>query len=161
MRKQLTITDYRALAEMRYQVRRFLHFSEQASRNRGLEPRQHQLLLALKGLQNDVQPTIGELAKRLLIQHHSAVELVNRLAARGYVRRQRGELDRREIHLSLTAKGARILGALSLHHQSELLTEGPALLAALKQVIYPAGSTHAKGEMVSHQSSGKTKKGNR
>ncbi len=135
MTRHLTLADYQALAKLRYQVRRFLHFSEQAARNSGLEPRQHQLMLALKGLPRDVRPTIGEMATRLQIQHHSAVELVNRLESGNYVRRRRGDLDHREVLLSLTAKGERILTALSLHHWSELRTQGPALFSALERVI--------------------------
>ncbi len=93
----LTLSDYEALAELRYQIRRFLSFSEQAARAAGLEPRQHQLLLGLKGLPAKARPTIGELAERLQIQHHSAVELVNRLSAAGYIRRARAGEDRREV----------------------------------------------------------------
>ena len=89
MERSLTLADYQSLAEFRYQIRRFLHFSEQAARDAGLEPRQHQLMLAIKGLPRERGRRIGELAERLQIQHHSAVELVNRLAAGGYVRRQR------------------------------------------------------------------------
>jgi len=111
--KSLPLTDYQSLAELRYQIRRFVHFSEQAVRNAGLEPRQHQLMLALKALPKGVRPRIGELAERLLIQHHSAVELVNRLATGGYVRRGRGDADRREVLLSLTPKGAK--DKLNLH----------------------------------------------
>ena len=140
MTTRITFADYRALAEFRYQVRRFLHFSEHAARNSGLEPRQHQLMLALKGLPKGVRPTIGELAKRMQIQHHSAVELVNRLGSGGYVRRRRGDFDRREVFLSLTAKGDRVLSELSLHHRSELRTQGPVLLSALKKVIQSAGA---------------------
>ncbi len=135
MTRRLTPADYQALAELRHQVRRFLHFSEQAARNSGLEPRQHQLMLALKGLPKDVRPTIGELAKRLQIQHHSGVELVNRLASGGFVRRQRGDSDRREVFLLLTRKGDRVLRELSLHHRSELRTQGPELFTALRRVI--------------------------
>ena len=134
MEKQLTLSDYQSLAELRYQVRKFLHFSEQIARSAGLEPRQHQLMLALKGLPKGVRPRIGELAERLQIQHHSTVELVNRLSARGYVRRHRGDDDRREVLLSLTAKGEKVLAELSLHHKAELRTQGPALVAALKRV---------------------------
>jgi len=135
MEKSLTLADYESLAELRYQIRRFLHFSEQAARAAGLEPRQHQLMLTLKGLPTGTRPRIGELAERLQIQHHSAVELVNRLAAGGCVRRHRGGEDRREVLLSLTPKGERILRELSLHHQAELRTRGPALLAALKRAM--------------------------
>ena len=135
MEKALAATDYQALAELRYQIRRFLHFSEQAARVAGLEPRQHQLLLTLKGLPKTVRPRIGELAERLQIQHHSTVELVNRLAAGGYVRRQRGGEDRREVMLALTPKGERVLRELTLHHKLELRTQGPILLAAMRNVI--------------------------
>ena len=113
MEKTLTLADYQSLAELRYQIRRFVGFSEHASRKAGLEPRQHQLMLALKGLPDGVRPRIGELAERLQIQHHSAVELVNRLATGGYVRRQRGGEDRREVLLTLTPKGEKVLKQLS------------------------------------------------
>ena len=129
------MADYRALAEVRHQIRRFLHFSEQASRRAGLEPHQHQLMLALKGLPRGVRPRIGELAERLQIRHHSTVELVDRLAARNYVRRLRVGEDRREVLLSLTPKGIRVLRELSLHHRAELRTQGPALIAALRNAI--------------------------
>ncbi|MGH9529118.1 MAG: MarR family transcriptional regulator [Terriglobales bacterium] len=153
MTRRLTQSDYRALAELRHQVRRFIHFSEQAARNSGLEPRQHQLMLALKGLPTDVRPTIGELAKRMQIQHHSAVELVNRLASGGFVRRRRGDSDRREVFLCLTSKGDRVLRDLSLHHQSELRTQGPELLATLKLVIQPEKRFPRKGRTSSSSNS--------
>jgi DNA-binding MarR family transcriptional regulator len=135
MGKLLTLADYESLAELRYQVRRFLYFSEQAAREAGLEPRQHQLMLTLKGLPTGTRPRIGELAERLQIQHHSTVELVNRLAAGGYVRRHRGGDDRREVLLSLTRKGEKILRELSLHHKAELRTQGPALVGALQRAM--------------------------
>jgi DNA-binding MarR family transcriptional regulator len=135
MEKQLSLADYQALAELRYQIRRFLYFSEQAARDAALEPRQHQLMLALKGLPRGVRPRIGELAERLQIQHHSTVELVNRLAAGGYVRRQRAGDDRREVLLSLTPKGEKVLRELSLHHKAELRMQGPALVNALRRAM--------------------------
>jgi DNA-binding MarR family transcriptional regulator len=135
MERSLMPADYQSLAELRYQIRRFLHFSEQAAREAGLEPQQHQLMLTLKGLPVRTRPRIGELAERLQIQHHSTVELVNRLAAGGYVRRHRGGADRREVLLSLTPKGEKILRELSLHHKAELSTRGPALVGALKRAM--------------------------
>jgi DNA-binding MarR family transcriptional regulator len=74
----------RALSEFRYQIRKFLHFSERAARAHGLEPQQHQLLLAIKGFDGKSHgPTIGYLAERLQVRHHSAVELVDRTSATG------------------------------------------------------------------------------
>lgn len=136
MERTLTLADYESLAELRYQIRRFLHFSEQASRRAGLEPHQHQLMLALKGLPGRVRPRIGELAERLQIRHHSTVELVNRLSTGGFVQRHRMGEDRREVWLSLTPKGEKVLRELSLHHRAELRLHGPALIAALTRAIH-------------------------
>ncbi|MFY9843155.1 MAG: MarR family winged helix-turn-helix transcriptional regulator [Terriglobales bacterium] len=147
MKRPLTPSDFESLAELRYQIRRFLHFSEQASEAAALEPRQHQLMLALKGLPGGVRPRIGELAERLEIRHHSAVELVNRLSAGGYVRRNRGGEDGREVLLSLTAKGEKVLQELSYHHREELRLRGPALIAALRKVMRkgaPGKGVHAR-----------------
>ena len=135
MGRSLTTADYQALAELRHEIRRFLHFSEQAARRAGLEPRQHQLMLSLKGLPPRVRPSIGELAQRLLIEHHSAVELVNRLAKGGYVQRERDGEDRRAVLVSLTRKGEKILRDLSLDHRAELSVQGPALTTALRRTI--------------------------
>jgi DNA-binding MarR family transcriptional regulator len=135
MEKILTLPSYQSLAELRYQIRRFLHFSEQAARKAGLEPRQHQLMLALKGLPKSVRPRVRELAERLQIEHHSTVELVNRLSTRGLIRRRPAGEDRREVLLTLTPKGEKLLRELSLHHKAELRTQGPALVDALKRVI--------------------------
>ncbi|HVP44783.1 MAG TPA: MarR family transcriptional regulator [Terriglobales bacterium] len=123
--------DYPALAELRYQIRRFLRFSEEAARAAGLEPQQHQLLLAIKGLPEDRMPTIGTLAERLQLQHHSAVELVDRSVQRGLVRRLRGTSDQRQVFIRLTAKGERTLRDLSVHHRNILREAGPLLAEVL------------------------------
>ncbi len=128
----ITDTDYRSLAEVRYQIRRFLHFSEQAARATGIEPQQHQLLLAVRGLD---QPSISVLAERLQIQHHSAVELVDRLAERGLVLRSRAPSDRRQVLVQLTPRGEAELEKLAACHMAELRENGPALVNALEAVI--------------------------
>jgi DNA-binding MarR family transcriptional regulator len=150
MEKNLTAGDYQSLAEFRHQIRRFVYFSERAARTAGLEPRQHQLMLALKGLPAGVRPKIGELAARLQIQHHSAVELVNRLEVAGLVRRQRCTQDRREVLLELTPRGEKVLRELSLHHRAELRSQGPALLAALQRVMQGSKKTRKKGKQITH-----------
>lgn len=131
----LSLSEYRALAEFRYQIRRFLQFSAEAARAHGLEPQQHQFLLALKGLPEDCRPTIRELAERLQIQHHSAVELVDRLADRGAIRRAHTGADRREVQLHLTRRGSALLRRLSLAHHTEIEKTGPILVKALKTAI--------------------------
>ena len=126
---------YRELAEFRYRIGRFLRFSQQAARAGGIAPGQHQLLLAVKGSPDDEAPTIGSLAGRLGIRHHSAVGLVDRLAARRLVRRRRDDRDRRQVHVELTPQGEELLRRLSIHHRAELRTEGPALVRALRTII--------------------------
>jgi len=131
----LKIATYRALAEFRYQIRRFVRFSEEAARKAGLEPQHHQLMLALKGIPASEEPRIGYLAERLQIRHHSAVELVDRLARKGLIQRTRGERDRREVHVKLTARGDRVLRNLTLHTRAELRSAAPGLVAALGKVM--------------------------
>jgi DNA-binding MarR family transcriptional regulator len=100
--------------------------------------------LALKGLPPAVRPRVGELAERLQIQHHSAVELVNRLEAGGFVRRSRGNQDRREVLLKLTPRGEKVLLELSVHHRNELRAQGPELLQALRQLLDESKSTSTR-----------------
>lgn len=133
--KKLSLADYRALAEFRYQIRRFLSFSDLAVQAAGLERGQYQLMLAIKGIPDGMRPRIRDLANRLQVQHHSAVELINRLEARGYVRRERAENDRREVLLILTPKGEKVLAELALHHHEALQEAAPRLVAALRRVM--------------------------
>jgi len=131
---------YGVLEEFRYDIRRFLNFSERAARRAGVEPHQHQALLAIKVAQAR-KATVGFLAERLLIRHHSAVELSDRLEKKKLIRRSRGEADRREVFLSLTGKGERLLQRLSEMHRNELQNAGPRLLNALQTVVKRARRT--------------------
>ncbi|HZT37835.1 MAG TPA: MarR family transcriptional regulator [Bryobacteraceae bacterium] len=131
----LEVSEYRALAEFRARLRRFLQFSERAAREAGIEPQQHQLLLAIKGLPEDARPTIRELAGRMLLKHHSTVELINRLERRGAVARTQSQDDAREVLIRLTRTGDAILRRLTLAHRQELETTGPELARALKAAI--------------------------
>ncbi len=130
-----TISDVRALAEFRHQLRRFLAFSEQAARAAGIEPQQHQLLLAVKGLPEGKRPTIRFLAERLQIRHHSAVELIDRLVASELVVRRRSEVDAREVLIVITGSGERLLRLLSRVHRAELRSAGRSLQRALAALL--------------------------
>ena len=132
--QKVKLSDYRALAEFRYQIRRFVHFSEEAARHAAVEPQHHQLMLAIKGKPDDEAARIAYLAERLQIQHHSAVELVDRLDKKGLITRTRGEHDRREVYVQLTPRGERILDALTVHTRAELRSAAPALVATLRQL---------------------------
>ena len=131
----LSIDQYRDLAEFRRQIRQFLHFSESTAREHGIEPQQHQLLLTVQGLPEGVKPTIREIASRLFIQHNSAVELVNRLEKTGAIARTPGPEDAREVWIRLTALGKKLLHRLSIAHRTELERSGPELARTLRRTL--------------------------
>ena len=131
MARRLNQQDYRLLSEFRYQLRCFLEFSEAAATRAGLTSRQHQALLAIKGARAGAVPSVGYLAERLRIRHHSAVELVDRLAEAGLVAREPDPEDRRRVRLKLTPTANEHLARLSVNHLAELNRLRPALLELL------------------------------
>jgi DNA-binding MarR family transcriptional regulator len=131
----LSTDQYCDLAEFRRQIRQFLYFSEATAKELQIEPHQHQLLLAVQGLPAGIKPTIREIAGRLFIQHHSAVELVNRLEIRGAIARTPSVADKREVWVRLTPVGRSILRQLALAHRTELERSGPELARALSSVL--------------------------
>jgi DNA-binding MarR family transcriptional regulator len=132
----LSPAAFRQLAEFRYKIRQFLHFSEEAAREHGIEPQQHQLMLAIKGLPPEMRPTVTVISSRLCLRHHSTVELINRLVERGAATRRHSDVDRREVLVELTPHGEALLQQLSVVHWDELQTFGPALSAALHAVVH-------------------------
>jgi DNA-binding MarR family transcriptional regulator len=123
----LTKTDFEALARFRFALRRYLRFSEEAVRRHGLTPQQYQLLLAVKGFPGRDWATVGELAERLQLRHHSVVELVNRAQRLGLVARARNPADRRTVNVSLTEQGEALLARLVTLHRAELRRVGDLL----------------------------------
>ncbi|OYV68217.1 MAG: MarR family transcriptional regulator [Acidiphilium sp. 21-60-14] len=131
----LTEEDYRRLAAFRLAMRQFVAFSEEAARENGLTPRQHQALLGIKSAQNAGGANIADLAKFLIIQHHSAVELVDRLVRAGYVERHDDAHDRRRVIISLTRAGEEKLASLSAIHLAEIDRIGPELRKLLGKML--------------------------
>ncbi len=127
-------TDYETLAEFRYALRRYLRFSKEAVETAGLTSQQHQALLAIIGYPGRERITIGELAERLQILHHSAVGLVNRLEDQGLVEREQNHEDRRQVLIGLTEKGIGVLEKLASLHRQELRQLGPQLCAMLEHI---------------------------
>ena len=123
-----------AIAELRYQIRLFLRFSENAARQAGIEPQQYQLLLAVKGLPHTLKPTIGVLAERMQLQPHSTVGLIDRLVERGFLLRLRATRDRRQVLIKLTHDGEQFLRRLALHHLHELQAVGPKFKNVLQSL---------------------------
>jgi len=133
--KRITPSEYQAMAELRYRIRLFLREGDAAARSSGLEPQQYLLLLAIRGMPDGVSAKIQSLADSLLIRHHSAVELVDRLESHGYVRRSRGKEDRREVLVSLLPKGQRVLERVVQQRISELRAGGRQLIRAIDAVL--------------------------
>ena len=136
--------NFKSMAELRYQIRRFLRFSENAARQAGIEPQQHQLLLAVRGLPEGIRPTVGVLAERMQLQHHSTVELIDRLVDRGFLCRLRATDDRRQVLVKLTHDGEEFLEKLSLHHLQELQSVGPTFVKVLQTLIENSRSSDPK-----------------
>ena len=132
-------SDYQYLAEFRFQIRRFLHFSAGVARKVGVEPQQHQLMLAVKGAPEGTTTSIQYLARRLFIQHNSTVELVNRSVKKGLVERRQDQADLRRVAVRLTPKGEKILRSLSQHHRAELIQAGTELLTSLTPLLRRRG----------------------
>ena len=137
--------DYVALADLRHHIRRFLQVREEAARAAGVEPQQYMALLQIKALEARPPATINALAERLLVRHHTAVELVDRLVARGMVRRRREGGDRREVRVKMRAAGEAVLRKLALNSVHELLTDGPALAVMLSRLLRDPGRQTDQG----------------
>jgi DNA-binding MarR family transcriptional regulator len=118
--RTLSKSTFDRLAEIRYQLRRFIRFSEHAARSAGITPQQHQLLLAIKGFPGREHATPAELAERLQIRHNACVGLVNRSEQCGLVHRSPHPDDHRSVFVHLSGRGERILEKLSHTHLEEL-----------------------------------------
>lgn len=133
--RRITRADYQALAQLRYLLRRFAAFSEAAAaRDAGLTAQQHQALLAIKGFPGRTAVSVGQLAERLQLRHHSVVGLVDRLAARGLLRRHFDRADRRRVLLTVTPRGRAHLARLSRAHRQELARLAPILRSLLRRL---------------------------
>jgi len=135
MAKEITTEEYRALAELRYRIRRFVREGDAVASAAGLEPQQYLLLLAIRGLPENAEATIRALADRLALKHHSAVELIDRLEAHGYVRRSRSRHDRRRVFVSLLPRGEKLLEQVARHRISELRASGAAFVNAISALL--------------------------
>lgn len=116
----LSKKQFEALSEFRYQLRRFLHFSEEAAKSEGITPLQYQLLLHIRGFPGRDWATVGELAERLQMKHHGVVALLTRCEEAKLIRRQKSETDRREVEIHLLKDGAKRLERLAALHEAEL-----------------------------------------
>lgn len=139
MEKRIVDAEYRALAELRYRIRRFLQEGDATAREAGLEPQQYLLLLAIRGLPKGNEASIRTLAERLALQHHSTVELVDRMEQHGFVKRERSRTDRRQVLVLLQPKGEKFLEKVARMRIVELRSNGRALVGAIGALLEPNG----------------------
>lgn len=137
MTEKITETEYRALGELRYLIRRFVQEGDVTAKQSGLEPQQYLLLLAIRGLPPGEEATISRLAERLSLRHHSTVELIDRLESHGFVKRMRGKEDRRQVLVGLQPRGAKLLEKVVEQRIIELRANGRALVAAISSLLEP------------------------
>jgi DNA-binding MarR family transcriptional regulator len=134
MTTSVSQSEYETLAAFRHALRQFLFFSEEAAKSVGLTPRQHQALLAIKGFPDQSGMTIGTLADRLKLKHHSVVGLIDRLSAQKLVKRSNSKDDGRQVYVTLTRRGSAMLEKLSAAHRAELRRIGPEIRSLLEQL---------------------------
>ena len=135
MRRKVRDFEYAALAELRYRIRRFVQGSDQAALSAGIEPQQYQMLLVIRGLSSQDESSIGHLAERMLLRHHSAVGLIDRLESQGFVRRIRSRTDLRRVRVNLLPRGKRVLEAIVRQRLDELRDSGHAFVSAIAAIL--------------------------
>lgn len=123
--------EYIALAEFRYQLRRFSRHMEEQVRSLGVNPQQYQVVLAVRGLPEGEAPTVTRLAERMQLNHNSMVELIDRCEHAGLLRRTRSDSDRRQVTLAITSRGKGLLRKLGRAAREELRGTGPSLVKAV------------------------------
>ena len=135
MAMRIALSDYRALAALRYRIRLFLSEGDAAAHRAGLEPQQYLLLLAVRGLPEGAKATIQVLAQRLMLKHNSTVELIDRLEMHGYLRRSQSRQDRRCILVKLLPRGKQLVERVARERLTELRGGGEALSDALDTLL--------------------------
>jgi len=158
MAKDLTADEYRALAELRYRIRKFLREGDTVATETGLEPQQYLLLLMIRGIPDGQEATVSNLAERLVLKHHSVVELIDRMEAHGYVRRSRSREDRRSVLVSLLPRGEKLLEQVAQHRVGELRASGAALASAIAALLKNSHGLHAGKFLDAHSRKGLKKR---
>ncbi|HEY1422354.1 MAG TPA: MarR family transcriptional regulator [Candidatus Acidoferrum sp.] len=158
MAKVITTPEYQALAELRRRIRKFVHEGDAVASAAGLEPQQYLLLLMIRGIPAGQEATVSNLAERLVLKHHSVVELIDRLETHGYVRRNRSREDRRSVLVSLLPRGEKILQDVAQHRIGELRATGAALVNAISSLLQNGRGSLNKEEFAPRSAKGLKKK---
>ena len=141
---ELDLAQLQRLAEFRFQLRRFLHFSNSVVEQAGLRSQQYQMLQCICGMPDGLSPTIANVASRMFLKHNSAVELVDRAIEQGLLRRLADPIDHRRVLLRVTPEGERLLASLAEFHMRELEHSGPELVRALNHVLHQGSRKYTR-----------------
>jgi DNA-binding MarR family transcriptional regulator len=155
MPKAVGNAQYQALAEFRYRIRQFLRGSDAAAEEAGIEPRQYQMLLAVRGLPPGQVASIRTLADQLFLRHHSAVEMIDRLENKGYVARTRGLEDRRQVIVALRPHGERLLERIARARLEDLRSSGLTLVKGLTRLLKSSGKARRAGKCIGMRRTGR------
>jgi DNA-binding MarR family transcriptional regulator len=142
-RAVVTAEQYRALAEFRRHLAEFLRRRKDAALAEGLQPQQYELMLAVYGLADGKEPTIKEMASQLCLEHHTVVELVDRLVRKNMVTRARSDLDKRAVLIRVTPAGQRVVSRIVRFSLVQMREEAPALIRSLQRISRGAGRSAA------------------
>jgi DNA-binding MarR family transcriptional regulator len=134
-RGSFSSSEYQILAEFRFQLAGFMRRRKDAARSEGIQPQQYELLLAITGLSGNKQPTIKELAQQLCLEHHTVVELADRLERKGLLSRTISPADKRAVLLRVTPAGQRVLGRIVRFSFAQLREEAPELIRSLQRIL--------------------------
>jgi len=155
--KPLNDAEYLALAEFRYQIRKYLRHMEDRARAMGHNPQQYQVLLAIKGLPKGKSPTISAIAERMQLNHNSMVELVDRCEERGLLHRARSESDRRQVVLAITPEGEALMRQHAAAGRQQLRTIGPILSESIRRLLEDTRNVKDSAESERQGAGGKKK----
>jgi DNA-binding MarR family transcriptional regulator len=134
-RSFVTTTRLRKLAEFRFQLRKFIRFSEIAAEAAGISVQQYQMLQVIAAMPEGHGASISYLADRMILRHNSAVELVDRAVRAGMVRRETDDEDLRRSLVRLTPDGESVLEKLIPSHLHELEVRGHEIIAAMEALL--------------------------
>jgi len=118
----LNKNDFETLSEFRYQIRKFVRFSEDVARQHGITPLQYLMMLHIKGYPGREWATVGELAERLQTQQHGVVALISRCEKLEFVERRRSAEDRRRIEVHLLEDGQKVVEQIARRHRAQLVS---------------------------------------
>jgi DNA-binding MarR family transcriptional regulator len=131
--RTLSKSEIESRSAFRHQLRLFERAGEDAARKYGITFPQYLVLLHAKGMPGRAWALVGELAEKMLLEHHSVVGLVSRCETAGLVKRKRSAEDARQVEVHLTAKGDRTVNSIAVAQSNEMKALSTFIASAVKR----------------------------